>query len=297
MIKYIHSLWSTPSTINNFDNKYDIKYLTKNFYSYLFSVLLIKKLGYKIELYCDKDAYDIYSLIPYDNIHLVDFDNDGVDSKFWIYGKIKTHTLINEPYIHIDGDVFMFRDIIGNKLDNGEYSAVVQSVEDSFTIGDSFNNMYSASLNPYVKYTRHGIDWDKYDLTAYNCGVIGFNDMNLKNMYADKVKNILCDISKDIDFNENRKKYDGMFLIAEQSLLYYILQENNIKPLEILKYEDMINDVNWSMNLGAKMGYTHMWSYSKYRDDVIQQIKIKINNFFPEYYKVIQIFEKIYLDK
>lgn len=296
MVKYIHSLWSTPSTINNFDNKYDVKYLTKNFYSYLLSALLIKRLGYKIELYCDKEAFEMYSLIPYDNIHLVDFDNDGIDSKFWIYGKIKTHTLINEPYIHIDGDVFMFRDIIGNNLENGKYPVVVQSIEDNLTIGDSFSKLYSNSLNPYIKYTWHEIDWNKYNLVAYNCGVIGFSDMELKNEYANKVKDILRDISKDIDFSENRKKYDGMFLIAEQSLLYYIIQENNVKPLEILKYEDMINDVNWSSNLASKIGYVHMWSYSKYRNDVIQQIKIKISNFFPDYHKVIQEFENKYIN-
>ena len=297
-MKYIHSLWSTPSMKDNFDNKYDTKYLTKNFYSYLFSALLIKKMGYEIELYCDNRAYEIYSLIPYNKIHIVDFDSDGVSSKFWIWGKIKTHMLMTEPYVHIDGDVFMFRDIIGNQLENGTHKAVVQSLENEKTMKGDFTNIYLNSINPFTKWNnKHRIDWNKYGLHAYNCGVVGFSDMNLKNQYANKVKEILVDISGDGDFDEVRKKYEGMFLIAEQSLLLYILRENNINPLEIIPIKEIIkHNYDWFQTIPQEIGYCHMWAYTKYKDSVIQQIKNKTNKFFPEYSGVIENFEKKYMN-
>ena len=292
-MKYIHSIWSTPSLGNNFDNAYDVKYLNKNFYSYLFSTLLIKKLGYSIELYCDKKAEDIFSLIPYDKIHIVDFDSDGISSKFWIWGKIKTHILMSEPYIHIDGDVFLFRDIIGDKL-NTEYKVVVQSVENNLTIGnDNFSNIYSRSKNPFIN-LGHNIKWNKYDLNAYNCGVIGFSDLTLKDIYASKVKEILIDISNKSDFMTDRNKYEGMFLIAEQSLLYYILEENNIKPLEIIPLEEIKKrNYNW-FPIAEEIGYAHLWGYTKYKDSVIEKIKYKIYKYFPNYSNIIKEFELKY---
>ena len=278
---------------NNFDNEYDVKYLNKNFYSYLFSVLLIKKLGYKIELYCDKEAYEIYSLIPYDKIHIIDFDSDGISSKFWIWGKIKTQMLLKTPYIHIDGDVFLFRDIIGNRLSNGQYKVVVQSTEDKKILGDHFNEIYTNALKPFEELDLN-VFWRKYDLTAYNCGVVGFNDLELKNKYVNLVKELLLKISSNGNFNHNRKKYYGMFLIAEQSLLYYLLKENNVNPLEILPYQEIIKRKNDWYSIANEIGYCHMWAYSKYKKSVIDKIKYKINKFFPQYVGIIKEFELKY---
>jgi len=296
-MKYIHSIWSTPSIKDNFDNDYDIKYLNKNFYTYLMSVILIKKLGYVIELYCDKHAYNLYSMIPYDKIHIVDFDSDGVSSKFWIWGKIKTHILMTEPYIHIDGDVLLFRDIIGDNITSGRYKVAVQSLENDKTIGNHFHDIYSRSKNPFDKMNNHGIDWNKYNLAAYNCGVVGFSDMKLKNIYANKVKEILVDISTNGDFKSNRKKYEGMFLIAEQSLLHYILKENNVEPFEIIPIKEIEKrNYNW-FQIADEIGYAHLWSYTKYKDIVIEKIKFKINKFFPQYSHIIKEFESEYLNK
>lgn len=288
-MKYIHSMWSKPATKDNFDNTYDVKYLNKNFYSYLLSTLLIKKMGYEIELYCDEKTVEYYNMIPYDRINVIDFDNDGVDSKFWIWGKIKTHCLMNEPYVHVDGDVFLFRDIIGNKLEN--YPVVVQSIENFNTIGNNFNEIYLNSINPF-DVNEFGIDWNKYGLTAYNCGVIGFTDMNIKNEYANKVKEMLTKISTNNNFNDYKKKYSGMFLIAEQSLLYHILRDRNIKPLEILPYDEIVNSKFDWMTVAGNKGYCHMWGYSKYKDNVIEKIKYKIIRYFPEYEKILIDFEK-----
>lgn len=296
-MKYVHSLWSAPSTEKNFDNKYDVKYLTKNFYSYLLSALLVKKMGHEIELFCDENAYNMYSEIPYDKIHIIDFANDGVSSKFWIWSKIKTHLLMNEPYVHIDGDVFLFNDIIGDNLTNGNYCVAVQSVENGKTISGYFQNLYVNSANPFLK-LNNGINWDKYEYSAYNCGVAGFSDMELKNEYANKVKEILVDISNDNDFKTNRLKYEGMFLIAEQTLLYYLLREKNIQPFEIIPYSEIEKnnfDFNyWYTILPRQIGYCHLLGYSKYKKEIINRIKSMIAFKFSEYKSIIENFERKY---
>lgn len=289
---YVHSMWSKPAMKNKTDNSY----ILKNFYIYLLSVLLIKKHGHKIELYCDKNTYEIFSLIPYDNIHVIDFDSDGISSVFWIWAKIKAQLLINEPYVHIDGDVFLFRDIIGNKLESGEYSVVVQSTENDKTIGDWFNNVYVDTVNPYLKLSnKHDIEWNKYNLFAYNCGVVGFSDMKLKNIYLNKVKELLVDISNDDEFKYDGNKYGGIFMITEQALLYYIINENNIKPLEILPLNKMIEyNYDWYDRLPKEIGYCHMLGISKYKENIKEKIRYKILKYFPQYANVVYTFEKTF---
>lgn len=295
-MKYIHSIWSAPSIKNNFDNEYDVKYLTKNFYSYLLSALLIQKLGYRIELFCDKYSYEMYAKIPYNDIHIIDFDADGISSKFWIYGKIKAHTLMNEPYVHIDGDVFLFRDIINKNLINGRYSVAVQSLENEITIGDSFKKLYLDSITPLLNFEN--IKWDKYGYQAYNCGVIGFSDMVLKNEYANTVKSMLFELSNSSNFDDYRKKYDGMFLLAEQTFLHYLLNEMNIKPFEIIPYETItkyyLSGMNWYETIPSQIGYCHLLGYSKYKDNVLKKIRFKIIKYFPEYQSIIDEFENNY---
>mgnify|MGYP001228276600 CR=1 FL=1 len=293
-MKYVHSLWSKPATTNNFDNNYDVKYITKNFYTYLLSLLLVKRLGYSMELYCDELTFEYYNKLPYDKFNIVDFDSDGISSKFWIWGKIKTHLMMNEPYIHIDGDVLLFKDVIGNKFDN-TYSVIVQSVEDDKTIPNSFNDLYR---NGYKPFENIYINYGKYDYVAYNCGVVGFNDIKFKNEYANNVKNVLYYLSNNSDFDHNRQKYNGMFLIAEQSLLYYMTKEKNIKVFEIIPYE-LIKNNNysfdyWYSDLPKQIGYCHLLGYSKYKLSNINKIKLIIKNNFPEYYSIVTDFEKKY---
>ena len=291
-MKYVQSIWSKPSLINpdKVDNSLDVKFFYKNLYSYLMSVLFLKKYG-KVELYCDEKSYEHYSILPYDKIHIIDFEEDGVSEKFWIWSKIKVHELMDEPYIHVDGDVFLFKDIFKDVFK--KHTAVVQSVENKYNMGMSFHNTYEKSLDGIEKIPID-IDWNKYGLTAYNCGVVGFSNMEVKNEYVHLAKKSLQLASKHHDFGSIRKKYDGLFLLIEQSLLYLVLSDNNIKPFEVL-CENEINrrikiGLNW-MDIGNKIGYAHYWGLTKYNDDTILRIKKRIKNYFPEYYYIIEKIE------
>lgn len=293
-MQYIHSIWSTPSKNNNFNIDVDNNFALKNFHSYLLSALLIKKHGYKIDLYCDKYSHEIYSLIPYNNINVVDYENDGIDSKFWIWGKVKTQSLVKEPYVHVDGDVFLFRDIINNKLLNGEYKCVVQNIENEETIGyNTYTNLYKNSYDFFNDiYIDINFKIDKYNLNAYNCGVVGFSDLKLRDEYLNLVKNVLQKLTQS-DVFYNKSKYNGMFLVSEQSLLLYVLKENNIKPYEIIPYQIMARNNDWH-SYATNIGYVHMWGYSKYRPWVVDKIKNKIKKFFPEYQYVLEEFDRRY---
>jgi len=281
-MKYIHSVWSQKPLNNNYN--------INNFYSYLLSALLIKKHGHKIELFCDESLSEMFSLIPYDKINIVDFNADRINQYFWIWGKIKTQELINEPYVHVDGDVFLFNDIIKNIQND----VIVQSQEDNKTMGYSFENTYRKSLSP-LKNFSFGVNWDKYNTFAYNCGVVGFNNIELKNEYIKKAKQIVKTLSCDIKINEYINGYRNMLVVIEQALLYYYVKEYNVNPFEIIPYDEIIkHNYDWFNTIPIKIGYCHMWGCSKFKNEILEKIKLNVKKHFPNNYKSIIKFENQY---
>lgn len=74
-----------------------------------------QKSGYKTCLYTDINGYENLGLkIPYDEVIL--FDENILSQfypKIWSLGKILAMSLVNEPFVHLDFDFFLFK-----KLDN-----------------------------------------------------------------------------------------------------------------------------------------------------------------------------------
>lgn len=284
-MKYIHSLW-----LRNFN----YQYLIDNFYLYLLSALLIKKHGHEIELFCDKESFNFYKIIPYDKINIIDYNEDGISSNFWVWSKIKPQLMMNETYVHIDADVFLFNDIIGNKLLSNEYSVVVQSIENKKTIGEGYYRCYIDAINPFKNYIKYGIDWNKYEMQSYNCGVVGFSDMQIKNEYCCLVKDLLFELSNDKSFIFNPDVHFGAHVMSEQTLLYYLLNEKKIKTYQIIEYDDTKEtDYIWKSDIPKNIGYCHMWSNSKYQYDVKYKIVNKIKTLFPESIVILNDFDKM----
>lgn len=284
-MKYIHTIYDTvlisgEKFIYNIDNNFALN----NFNHYLLSALLVKKHGYEIDLYCDINSYKLYRSIPYNNIHIVDYNDDNINPKFWVWSKIKTQSMINEPFIHIDGDVFLFNDVLKGKLDKDNYLAVVQSLESIDTFDkEHFYYTYNYDYIKNLKITNK-YDLNKYNLSGYNCGVVGFNDLNLRDKYVELVKEMLIEITKNVDSYNFEKKYSQLLILVEQAMLHYILTENNVTPFEIIPRNLHVRDWNSYSN---GIGYCHMWTYSKYRDDIKQKIKNKIRTLFPNYSELI----------
>jgi hypothetical protein len=105
----IHSFWSVPF-YNNKNNCgwLDIKYF---YYSWAFSCLQIKKHYKKIVLYTDSKGKEILIDIlqlPYDEVYLNLDVIPSHYSSFYSIGKLYAIAHQNEPFIHFDGDVFIW---------------------------------------------------------------------------------------------------------------------------------------------------------------------------------------------
>lgn len=216
---------------------------------YALSCLYAKRAGFEIELHCNKKAFDFFKDIPYDNI-IIDLDNIKEDlqipDEFYAFTKfivMKEQPLGN---IHIDGDVFLINENFKDLLKFDEYDVIVQSIEN---MNNGYGYLWEGSSKSFSECEYP--EWaDRICNSMYNCGVIGFNNQELKDYYFDMYW-------KMIDrYKENGiKRFDSVpDIIIEQQFLkdYCEYKGYNVKLLldtddiqgsaKKLKYSHLIGD-------------------------------------------------------
>ena len=185
-MKAIYTFWSKP-LINNFARCKS----EKNFIlMFVYSMLWSAKWFEKVELNTDEYGYNIFKYFENSKIKIKNTLNDfeGLDSYlFWAYPKIYSLTLQDEPFIHIDGDIFIFRRL-PEDLFSGDFG--FQNLEIAH-----YERAYSKLINFYDKnyYFKPSV-WSNNLKTAINCGLMYFkNPILAKNFHKD-VKKYFIDI-------------------------------------------------------------------------------------------------------
>ena len=256
-----------------------------NFYSFLLSYLTLKKYYGHVTMFCNKKAYDDFiKYIPYDKIILMENKNDFI---FWSYYKIDAMMMMNEKFIHVDSDVFIFDDLFNEFISNN-YDIIVQ-------------NRWIREQNNYI---RDFVDFNKefvvnndiinpniYDGGSLCSGVVGMN-LNTRNQYVRLTK-----IIKEGYIAEKLKNIEGnaVSLISEELPLYLLSLKNNLKVLDILP-NDLIKKYG-VVGAGNMKKYTHMWFSTKLNSQYVEIMKLKIKKEFPKYDDLVKYYDEKVIDK
>ena len=280
-MKVIHSFWSKPFLQNRWGVTDQFR---KNIFTYALSATYAKRMFGNISLVCDEPAAELLSVIGYDTVDTSLNELDEVNPKFWAYGKIKALSLFNEPVLHIDGDVLLRFQTLKTIFESN-WDVIVQMKE----VGEHFTGTYSEML-PAVSKVVEFIDYGLYNF-VYNCGVIGFKDVDFKNQYC---HTFFDTIEKCNDGIDELNKIDGKYEIncaLEQSLLTLMSENNNKYVKELLPLAEM-SDIGLE-GLANKIGYAHLWGKSKYDEYWIGRVKKRLFELDANLYKrVINQYEK-----
>ena len=162
---------------------------------------------------------------PYTDV-IIQFDNLTCPTSHWAYPKILTYSLQADPFLHVDGDVYLPKPL-NIKIQRAEL--VAQNQE---TGTDYYRKM--------VEYFLHCNfilpDWfrkslEKVSVLSYNAGVLGGNDLDFIQQYCEKVFRILYDnrlLSLD-----NKHAQVSNNIIFEQ-ILFATLVEKYSKEVETM---------------------------------------------------------------
>ncbi len=265
-MRIVHSLWTKPLLKNRWFLEGQLE---ASIWLYALSYLFAKQVGDKIILHTDDIGKKYLEPIPYDEIHLSLNDLKDQHQKWWSYGKIKAIELEPLGSIHIDGDVFLKKPTLRKHLDFKDSDVICQMVE----AGHLFEKGYRDQL-PYFDYALRNVQIEGYGYgeKAFNGGVLGFNNADLKERFIWNFKTMVkaCEVDHGIMFQMDGK-YEPNIIIEQYQLAGLCdLKKYKVKfvldPIEV----DRRNSLD---SVTQELGFAHAWGKEKYKKDF--QVKAK----------------------
>jgi hypothetical protein len=138
-------------------------------WSWKASIELLKKQFSEVVLYTDSYGSKLFEDFNFSDI-LVSFDST-YPKELWGIAKLETQALQVKPFVHVDGDFFLFN--FPDKARKAD--VIVQSKE--YRTGNDYDNCY--------KFLRkHNLCEPFMSRIIYNAGFIGGNDVDKLNKYS-----------------------------------------------------------------------------------------------------------------
>ena len=279
----VHSLWTAPM-LNNERGQASYKQIETTIWCFASSVAYAKRLGEDIHLYADYFGRELLNFLPYNKIESLDIPTD-FPTDFWAAGKFFALQRMQLGDIHIDGDVFLktaeLMDIIHGSLAGSDL--IVQSIENSW----SYDNEYYINCVNVIK--DNGIALPNqlpYVAPAYNCGLVGFNNKDLKEKYlqhyfqsVDIIKNHPTALEQ---IRSNKETW--MDLLIEQQHLFSLSRGYKVCNLLGSGDETYIN--------ASTLGYQHLLGTDKWEQLHLVQMQLYKRD-RDIYYRVINQLNKI----
>jgi len=192
-MKFIQSLWTKPLIG-------DKAKLDQNILHYKVSSFLLKKYfpEIKLELITDTLGLDLLGKGHYDEVKLYFNDKiiDNINPVFRTVPKLFALLKYDENIIHFDGDFFLnSKDCI----DNFDFDVIVQNKE-----AETLFKLVYSEVPLVFAMIQEKIPTENY---AYNCGVLGFKNINFKNFYLKKAISLFYKIQNNYSYIEENLRY------------------------------------------------------------------------------------------
>ena len=254
------------------------------------SCLQLKKFYNKIELYCNSDAakllIDVLDL-PYDKVN-ISHDNLHLANKdLWAIPKIYTYSLQDKPFLHIDGDVFIFspfpETLLGKEL-------IAQNPENATLYYTTTQDELMKHFQYFPSCVKKDF-WSSIPIKGVNAGILGGNNIPFIKEYT---KEAFQYINQNVEYFHRVNNLDRFNVFFEQHLFYSLAKDKGI-PIDFL-IDDVINDIEYKYlgnfhEVPFRKTYLHLLGHFKRDEFTCLQMAAKLRELYPEYYyKIIAIF-------
>lgn len=281
-MKIIQSFWSGNQ--KDFSNNYGWNSYKYNWMSWILSCHQLVRFYDRVELYTDDFGYDILIKklkLPYTKVHVVLNELDVYPKDLWAIAKIVTYSLQDEPFIHVDGDVFIWEKF-PKSLTNGQLFS--QNLENTT---DYYRSMWN-SISPKLQFIPNELMQFHNEITnlSSNMGIVGGNDISFFKKYS----------SKSLEFVN--KNYSAWFDINLFNFNIFFEQElfHELATAESTEIKYLFDEI-WGDNAYVGFGdfnkvphkrtYLHLLGVFKRRLSVCREMEVYIMKYYPENYSIL----------
>jgi len=283
-MKIIQSFWVKPSEKKadfHSDDRSKGGWLSSKWHlmSWALSCHLALRYYERVELYTDSAGkallIDMLNL-PYTKVVVCLDELHDYPEDLWTFGKIKAYGLQDEPFIHIDSDVFFWEPF----KQKNENTIVAQNLE--YNIDFYFKNI-SHMLDHFELPLWFRNSLDRQEIFSANTGVVGGGNWRFYKEYSE-----LCfDIMR-----KNSEKLEGinisqMAITIEQVVFFVLSKERNV---EVNYLFDEVCEGNYYFltkfhEVPVKTTFIHaIGSNNKKSHYILDQIDTRLRMEFPDYY-------------
>jgi len=257
-----------------------------------------------VDLYCNSRSANLLTNkigLPYKKVK-ISLDSFSMPNKrLWALPKIATYMLQQEPFIHVDGDVFLFNKlpdtVVGKEL-------IAQNLEES----SIYHLAVQKQIVKHLIYIPQCVKDDfvvSQPLKTLNAGIIGGTNLDFICEFSNIATNYVWNNVERLH-KINSDKFNVFF---EQHLFYSLARQKDVTVS--LLFEELIENNDY-VGLGDfhevpfKRNYLHLLGNYKRDEFTCMQMASKLRKLHPEYfYRIISLFRKsglrhalsIYADK
>lgn len=282
-MKIVQSFWSG----NSWDIEKNYGWFSPKYHwlGWVLSVNQLRKFYDEVELVTDRIGYEILInklKLPYSKVHVILDDLNQYNENLWALAKIKSYSFINEPFLHVDGDVFIWEKFDEELL---KQDIIVQNIE---TTTEYYRNMWT-QIFPHLQYMPSVMESYHNGLSnkAYNMGVFGGNNLTLIKKYCDESFSFVNGNKSGLDkinlFNFN--------IFFEQVLFYEIAKLVNQKVSCLILEDIGDNEYKGFGSFDAVPNdrtYLHLLGFFKRQAEVCLKLKTYVQKYYPNYYDKIE---------
>jgi hypothetical protein len=228
------------------------------------SVLTALKNYGNIHLITTRKGKEYLGDLPYTSIEFFE-ENINTDYwRIWAISKLYAYKQIikkNEPFLHIDYDVFLFKKLPERILKAG---TIFQNLEGEHCINGSYD------YDNFVNKCKYKPFFDKNVMFAYNVGVFGGNDTETLKFCVDNIFDLIFHKDNVKFFTTDSLNISWAYsVLTEQMYLAMCLEHLGVKPT-LLFPNDNFDEIS------KEIGYTHLMG-RKNETEVIEKVIQKIN--------------------
>lgn len=291
VMKIVQSFWTKPffqSADFLLDSRLNGGWPARKYNYFSWALSCLQLCAYYKDVGLVTDDLGKYMLIdklqlPYTSVS-VDLNKlEDYDAGLWALGKIYAYSIQEEPFLHVDGDIFIWRKF-DDRINNAGLSAQnreIGLIEYAETFDDIFKKF--AFVPAYLK----ELEGVKY-VACCNVGIIGGEDIPFFKRYTGEVFRFI-DENRD-SFRMHIKNMNTAYInIYYEQVIFNQLAKQNNKEITYLFPDrlDVPKDVGYFHCADAHGGFMHCLGTFKKNRQVYRMLEIKLRTLYPEYYQRI----------
>ena len=256
------------------------------------SCLQLHKIYGNITLFANSQAADLLIdklQLPYTEVNLAHNKLTLIHPNLWALPKIYTYSLQEHPFLHIDGDVFLFEPFNPNLLEGKLIAQNVEVATENHYISTQKELMRRFTFFPACvkKDFESGISFQ-----ACNAGILGGNNVSFFRDYSTLAFEYVNKNATKLNFI-NVNNFNIFF---EQHLFYALAKEKNI-PVSVL-FEGIVEDRGYRYmgdfhEVPFHRSYLHLLGHFKRDEFTCIQMAEKLRELYPDYYeRIVALFHK-----